>query len=51
MYWNRWKEFEDELARILTNYEKGIATGEDLYNFLVKLQNELEYLIGFLSQS
>lgn len=35
----------DELSRLLTNYEEGTATKEELYNVLVKIQNNWESVI------
>jgi len=36
----------DEISRVLTEYEEGLANAEDLYNVLVTIQNNWEYLFS-----
>lgn len=36
----------NELSRVLTDYENGIANTEDLYSILCKIQNEWETVIA-----
>ena len=35
----------DELSSVLTDYENDVADGEDLYEILVKIQNNWEGVI------
>ena len=35
----------DELSKVLTDYEERKATEEELYNMLVKIQNNWEVII------
>ena len=37
-------EIYNELTRVLTEYEEGLADERDLYSILVKIQNNWEYL-------
>ena len=40
------KEIETDIARVLTEFEEGNATAEDLYDILVKIQNNWEEITG-----
>ena len=40
------KEIEGDIARVLTDFEEGKATAEDLYDVLVKIQNNWEEITG-----
>ncbi|MDE6947575.1 MAG: hypothetical protein K2P14_10380 [Anaeroplasmataceae bacterium] len=37
-------EIYDELSRVLTDYEECTATGHDLYNMLVRIQNSWDLI-------
>lgn len=44
---NEAKKIYDELSKVLTDYEdmEGSCTEEDLYNMLVKIQNNWESIV------
>ena len=43
---NEKQKIYDELSRVLTDYEEKLADENDLYNMLVKIQNNWEEIIA-----
>ena len=37
----------DELSNILTMYDENLATGDDLYNILCKIQSNWDYITSY----
>jgi len=37
-------QMESELASLLTDYEEGKSTAEELYNFLIELRDSLDLI-------